>query len=383
MILLASSGFLPAVRPTLVPLMVAGLSGAILLFLLAIGLTRGGLVRTGIGIFIFAQLCFYAVALFLPPAGPRGQLSVTNFTAGNLYYFLADVLPIFAAALMTDLPWPILVNLAVFGMNMVCIWVLPHDATFRTFATNLGGPLFLAASITLGQAVLIIFGTAAARTIRRSLVAASRASDLEEIKRRVAEHQRVLDGDIAMLQQTHAHIANGEQMHANLPPTSELYPLATSLNLMADRLARLTRAGTELRQIELGLSEASTVIARMAEGDLSMRPQPTGTIVDGLLASLIQVEGQIAEWVNSISRALADVRVGRDDAFEAARDVVQAITQVRELVSRLPPPDNTDGMELAALAQQNAERLLHVLQTVERRERVITAALTRIHTSSI
>ena len=35
-------------------------------------------------------LAFYAVALFVTPTGPNGELSISNFTAGNLYYFLVD-----------------------------------------------------------------------------------------------------------------------------------------------------------------------------------------------------------------------------------------------------------------------------------------------------
>ncbi len=231
--------------------------------------------------------------------------------------------------------------------------------------------------------MLIIFGAAAARSIRRSFGVASRASDLEEINRRTAERQRALEADIYALQQTHAQIANGEQAHANLPPTSELYPLATSLNLMVDRLARLARAGAELRQIEIGLSEASSAISRMAQGDLSVRPQPTGTIVDGLLASLVQVEGQVAAWVNSIAGALADVQMTREQALEAARDMVQAVAQVRDLAAQLTSPEATDCVEVATLARQNAERLLQILQAVDRRERAIVDAVARIRTTPV
>jgi hypothetical protein len=382
MILLALSGFLPATRPTLVPALIGGLGAVIVALSLAIILNRANLVRTAIALFILTLIGFYAVALFLTPATPNGQLAVTDFTAGSTYYFLAGVLPVFAAPLLSEMPWPALVYLVIFGMDMACIWALPHDATFDAFAGHLGGPIFLTASITIGQVVLIVFGTAAASSIRRSLGAANRASDLEEINRNIAARQRALEADIYALQQTQAQIANGEQAHANLPPTSELYPLAASLNLMVDRLARLAQAGAELRQIEIGLSEASNVIARMAQGELSVRPQPTGTIVDGLLASLVQVQGQVAAWVNSIARALADVQTTHEQTLESARDMVQAIAQVRELASRLPPPENADGMELAALAQQNAERLLQLLQAVERRERAIAAAVARIRTTS-
>lgn len=381
MVVLALSGFLPATTPVFVPLMAAALSGVIAVFLLAIALNRSGRVRTGIALYVIGLLLFYGAALYITPTGRSGQLSATNFTAGNLYYFLADVLPIFASALLTDLPWPALVNVTVFAMNMVCIYILPHDATYDRFVANLGGPLFLAASITLGQIVLIVFGLAAAQTIRRSLGAASRASDLEEINRRIGERQRALEVDIQRLRQTHAAIANGEMAHATLTASSELYPVALSLNLMVDRLSRLTRAGGELRQIERGLAEASEVIGQMGQGNLGIRPTPTGTVVDGLLASLIQVQGQIATWVEGVAGALREVHGGHERSLSTASDLVLAVRQLREL-SRPAHGELSDVAEVAALAQDNAEQLLKLLQSVTGRERVIAEAVARIRTGN-
>ncbi len=143
MVVLALSGFLPATRPTLVPALIGGLAAVIVVLLLTIALNQAGHIRTATGLFIAILVGFYAVALFFTPSTPHGQVALTRFTAGSLYYFLAGVLPVFAAPLLADMPWPLLVNLVVFGMDMVCIWVLPHDATFVTFTGNLGGPISL------------------------------------------------------------------------------------------------------------------------------------------------------------------------------------------------------------------------------------------------
>jgi hypothetical protein len=308
MIALTLSGFLPATRPVFAPIMVGALTSVILILVGALLLNRSNYVRIASITYICGLLAFYAVALFVTPTGPNGELSISNFTAGNLYYFLADVLPIFASALLLDMPWPILVNVIVFLLNMICIFTLPHDATFAHFVAGLGGSIFLAASVTLGQIMLIVFGIAAARAIRRALNSASRAVDLEEINRRIGERQAVLESDIRILQETHARIANGELAHANLAANSELYPAAASLNIMVDRLARLTGANQELRKIEQALNEVSTVIGGIGQGDLSTRPHPTGTMVDGLLASLIQIQGQISNWVQQIARTLKESR---------------------------------------------------------------------------
>jgi hypothetical protein len=191
MMVLTLSGYLPATVPELVWPMVWGLTGVMAIFGLALLLNRTGreeLAQAAIACYIFGLLLFYALAVLITPSGSNGQLAITSFTAGNLYYFLADVLPILASALLLDLPWPILVNLVVFAINMIAIWVLPHDATFEQFVGNLGGPpiggrVFLATSITIGQAVLIVFALASARTIRSALTASIRASDLEEVNR--------------------------------------------------------------------------------------------------------------------------------------------------------------------------------------------------------
>lgn len=372
MIVLTISGYLPALRPAFQPVMFGALTGLILLFAGALLLNRANFVAAASATYIVALVCFYGVALFLTPAGSEGQLAISNFTAGNLYYFLADVLPIFASTLLLDQPWPIVVNAVVFVLNNICIFVLPHDATFDAFTRNLGGPLFLAASVTAGQFVLIVFGTAAAQTIRRALASASRATDLAAINARIEERQRKLDDDIQALQQIHARIANGDMGHITLQPNSELYPLGASLNLMVDRLSRLSREGQELRQIERGLAEASAIVNRMGQGDLTRRPSPTGTMVDGLLALLVQVQGQIGTFAQQVAQSFTENGATHQRASDTAAELVASL-------SRLTSSGDT-AQDVAAI-QSRAEELARTLHTVTTRERQVAEAISRIKVS--
>jgi hypothetical protein len=383
MMALTASGYLPATVPTLVWPMIWGLTAVMLVFGLALLLHRAHRGQTAIACYILGLLMFYALAVFITPTGPNGQLAITNFTAGNLYYFLADVLPILASALLLDMPWPVLVNGIVCAINMVAIWVLPHDATFEQFVSNLGGPLiggrlFLASSITIGQVVLIVFALASARTIRSALASSMRASDLEEVNRVLDERQRALEGDIQSLQQTHAQLANGQFIHATLAPKSEIYPVAVSLNLLIDRVARLSRADFELRQIERGLAVASDVVTRLSQGDLTTQPPPTGTPVDGLVLALTQVQRQIAGWIGEVGGVLREAEAGHRQALGAAQQLAQALRQLEALGGQ-------DGMALATSeaeailgARRAAESLIQQLQTVDAQERRIVAAVGRM-----
>ncbi len=384
MMLLTLSGYLPATVPTLVWPMVWGLTAVMLVFGLALLLNRARHgAQAAIACYIFGLLTFYALAVLITPSGPNGQLAITSFTAGNLYYFLADVLPILASALLLDMPWPILVNLVVVAINMIAIWALPHDATFERFTSNLGGPLiggqvFLAASITIGQAVLIVFALASARTIRSALTASTRASNLEEVNRALDERQQALERDIQSLQQTHAQVANGQFVHATLAPKSEIYPVAVSLNLLIDRLVRLSRADYELRQIERGLAVVSEVVTRVSQGDMTAQPAPTGTPVDGLILALVQAQRQVASWIVEVGGVLREAEAGHREALRWADQLTQALRQLEALAGQDGAPLATAEAEAILGSRHAAERLLHLLQTVDAQERRISDAVGRI-----
>jgi hypothetical protein len=189
-----------------------------------------------------------------------------------------------------------------------------------------------------------------------------------------------LERDIQSLQQTHAQIANGQFVHSTLAPKSEIYPVAISLNLLIDRLARLSRADYELRQIERGLAVVAEVVTRISQGDLTAQPAPTGTPVDGLVLTLVQVQRQVAGWIAEVAAVLRDSEAGHHQALGAAEHLAQALRQLETLASQ-------EGMALASAeavaigeARRAAEQLLHVLQTVDAQERRVAEAVDRIYT---
>lgn len=383
-LILVLSGLIPALRPTPEPIMLVWVIAAALCYVLTLVLNRADHVTTATAIFLFGLGIFYLGAIFLVPSGPHRELSYSYFSAGNMYYFVLGVIPTFAATLLLDLPWPYLINGAILFISQISIWALPHDAAFNAFAQTVGGTVFLAASVSLGQLVLFALALAIARTMRNALDSAYHVANLEALNARIADRQIALEADITRLQNAHAQLANGSYLRINIPPTSELYPLAISLNLMSDRLGKLNTTNYELAQLQRGVSEAAEVIRRMGQGDLATQTAPTGTMADGLIAAIIQVQGQISAWLEAVSLALHENGILHTQTGQVSTDLVMAIRQLEELTRLSPDPMLDDSREMMTLARQNAEYMHQLLQSASVRERQIAESLERIrftHTS--
>src|SRR3954447_26893597 len=73
MIILTMTGYLPALRPEIVPALVVSLTVELALFGLGLALARGGAIRLASACYIISLLLFYAVALFVTPGGSGGE----------------------------------------------------------------------------------------------------------------------------------------------------------------------------------------------------------------------------------------------------------------------------------------------------------------------
>ncbi len=373
---LALFGYLPATIPSFSPLSCLALALVVLLLVAAIIANRMRRVDVAVVCYIAGLVGLEAAALFLAPAGPHAALSITRFTAGNLYYLVAGVLPVLASLFLLSLPWAMLISAGVLTLNAVCIWILPHDASFDRFTTGIGGSpfagsLILTASLVLGQGVLVVFGLSIQRAMRRTLLSAARMREARTASEQSSDLRAPLLADIALLQQTLARVANGEVAQAVLSPSSELYPIAVSLNLMAVRLTRLSRADIELRDLERGLAEASQVITRLNQGDLLTQPAPTGTMVDGLLASLVQVQGHIATWIQGLASGLRDAKHASGQAMSLAEDVA-------ETIKRAADASTVSATAPAADATAQTEQLVRLLHGMDTRLRYLADAMDRI-----
>lgn len=381
MSLLVSSGYLPALYPVVTMPMLVSLS----IILVVMGITylfnRARRVTISSTLYVLSALAFYAVAVFLVPSNVTGQLSYQNFTAGNLYYFLADVLPIFGASFLLDLPWIISINAIIAMINGVAIWLLPHDATFNTFTQHLGGPLFLTASVTLGQVVLIVFGVAASRTLQNSLVEASRATTLEIENERIAERQRILKQDIEVLQKSHSYVANRMYSRVELSPSSEVYPLAVSMNLMIDRLSQSRRAEEDFSRIQYGLDEIARVINGLNTGNLIVHWNPTNSPVDAILAMLVNAQGQIVSWIQSMNQGIQEVGMSHYQAVQLCTELVQLLHELQRAITPSPTGvlKETDLRDLIQVITKNTEQMNQLLATISLRERLLLESVNRIN----
>jgi hypothetical protein len=375
-LVLLLSGYLPALVPAPLPPMLIWLSVAVALCGSAIWSNRSGYGQTAIVLYMLGVMLFYFGAIYAVPSGAQRMLSYAHFTAGNAYYFVLGALPVFASTLLLDAPWPAVLNVVLLLVTQSCVWLLPHDASFYDFSAGVGGPAFLAASVALGQVMLFAFALATARTARNALVAAGRAADLEAINAQISAQQVRLEEDIHALQLAHARIAAGEWTHVQLTPGSELFPVGASLNIMIDRLAKLSRTGYDLAQIERGLHVVAQTIAQISQGDLRARPAPTGTAADGVLAVLVQMQGQIANWVQEIGATQRESAMLMQQMVPLGADLVMGLRQVEEMHD--PTSPQSDDTEMVVLARQSAESLYALLQAAAEREHLLGTAIRRI-----
>ncbi len=368
MLALDLSGYLPALRPVFSLDMVVGLSAVAVIYLLVLLLNARKYTVTASAIFVLDTILFYGVALYLTPSITPGTIGATYFTAGNLYYLLADVLPIFASSFLLDMPWPAMVNIIIFLMNMICIFVLPHDASFTTFSNFLGGPLFLAASVTLGQIVLIVFGIASSYTVRISLFDAAKADSLEVANQKILERQNTLERDIQAVQETHARIANGDYRPLRLPQHSEIFALSVSLNLMVERLAHMSQTDQMVQRLQDGANQLTQIIHDLNFGRQSMNIHQTQTMIDSSIGAMLQFQQTfLAKFKNLYHDSNELVQMGQDLAKISA-EIVMIAAHLNSIAQSGESEFDNDTTHLFELLKQQADFLNRISAVINIRQ---------------
>ncbi len=357
MLALDLSGYLPALRPVFSLNMTVGLTAVAVIYLGVLLLNARKHTVTASAIFVLDTILFYGVALYLTPSITPGTIGATNFTAGNLYYLLADVLPIFASSFLLDMPWPAMVNSIIFLMNMICIFVLPHDTSFTTFSNFLGGPLFLAASVTLGQIVLIVFGVASAYTVRVSLFDAAKADSLEVANQKILERQNILERDIQAVQETHARIANGDYRPLRLPQSSEIFALSVSLNLMVERLAHMSQADQMVQRLQDGANQLTQIIHDISFGRQSINIHQTQTMIDNSIGAMLQLQQNfLVKFKNLYHDSSELVKMGQDLA-RISSEIVMIAAHLNSTAQSGETEFDNDTVHVCELLKQQADSL--------------------------
>jgi hypothetical protein len=126
------------------------------------------------------------------------------------------------------------------------------------------------------------------REIRR----ANQAEEAAAMEHAYAEQSRQLQYGVQQILATHVRIANGDYA-AKAPLTQDnvLWQIAVSLNTMTERLrasmsqaAQAGRAAYQLRRTEDEAHRLAVALRDLQQGRRAIWPQPTGTVIDELLA---------------------------------------------------------------------------------------------------
>ncbi len=313
---------------------------------------------------IAASACYVVVALLLrtsPVLGGLGGAHTDVFTAGQLYYVVLSAVPIFAAALLLDLPWSLAISGLIVAFDQFGIWALPHDASFERFVGLVGGSAGLALNLALVEGCMLTLGLAVARAIDRA------ERDADHCAVRAAHYARereAIVSDIEALRVAHGRMAHGEPLPVVLPPTSPLYPVAVSLVLLDDRLRELNNASRELGHVDRGLHETALALSRMARGDFMTMPLLTGSLVDPTIVAIGHLQGQFATWQRDMAQRLGALSTSHDQIGTLAADLMRTVSYLDRAIGeaqRHPAFGLMEVRQAAIVARHQVERMAQVL----------------------
>jgi hypothetical protein len=202
----------------------------------------------------------------------------------DLRYYDLMVLPVLLGAVLLGRRGPLVIASVVSVFTLASLLVLPRTPTLEQYwkamyPYSLGSVYDVIALAVLFQWVAAVIGWIGADSIRRALAIAARVDEVGAANARISaqareiEVQRLrLQEGITRIQQVHAAIARGNLDARVRVDQAELLPMATSLNLLLDRLTRLTREQSDRAQIEAAAHELAVAMRQMRAG------MPVGTL---------------------------------------------------------------------------------------------------------
>jgi len=215
--------------------------------------------------------------------------------AVDLRYYDLMVLPVLLGAVLLGRRGPLVIASVVSVFTLASLLVLPRTPTLEQYwkamyPYSLGSVYDVIALAVLFQWVAAVIGWIGADSIRRALAIAARVDEVGAANARISaqareiEVQRLrLQEGITRIQQVHAAIARGNLDARVRVDQAELLPMATSLNLLLDRLTRLTREQSDRAQIEAAAHELAMAMRQMRAGMPVGTLNYTGTAFDEVL----------------------------------------------------------------------------------------------------
>jgi hypothetical protein len=213
----------------------------------------------------------------------------------DLRYYDLMVLPVLLSAVLIGRRGPIVIAGCVSAFSLVSLLVLPRTPTLESYWNasypySLGSAYDVVALAVLFQLIAGVIGWLGSDSIRRALVHALQVDQLAQANQQIqaqaqeieAQRQHLHEG-MAQIQQVHAAIGRGQWDARVRVQQGELLPMAMSLNLLLDRLTRLTREQTQRNQIEATAHALATAMHRARSGMPFDVPDYTGTVLDEVL----------------------------------------------------------------------------------------------------
>ncbi|HEX5572061.1 MAG TPA: hypothetical protein VFX31_11765, partial [Ktedonobacterales bacterium] len=184
----------------------------------------------------------------------------------------------------------------------------------------------------------------AARGAARALAEADRTADVERAYALLADHNRQLEESIGAIQQAHARVARGDLgARAAIRPGDPLLQVASSLNLLLDRLARGTLSAAALTEVEREMQVLHDYLAELARARLQT-PTPSDQL----------------RRLAPLAYGLEQARTTLLQAIQSARTLTEQVARdtqvVNDHVLRLEAPTTADP-ELASQLRRDVEAL--------------------------
>jgi hypothetical protein len=254
--------------------------------------------------FILNRLAYVVAASYVLIFGLAGALGWQVISkvvlqhgvdALDLRYYDLMVLPVLLGAVLLGRRGPLVIASVVSVFTLASLLVLPRTPTLEQYwkamyPYSLGSVYDVIALAVLFQWVAAVIGWIGADSIRRALAIAARVDEVGAANARISaqareiEVQRLrLQEGITRIQQVHAAIARGNLDARVRVDQAELLPMATSLNLLLDRLTRLTREQSDRAQIEAAAHELAMAMRQMRAGMPVGTLNYTGTAFDEVL----------------------------------------------------------------------------------------------------
>lgn len=342
-LVLVPRGFFPVFDPGTT----GGVALAFIIVVVGILLNRGNHVNAASTVFVLGIALAVALAQV---AVPDGTLGLQDVSAFDLF-----ALPIIIAGILLPRRVPVLIWLGASIFTVLDLLLLPHKANLDRYIleSHFSNVYPIAVLPLVLTAVAAAVSSLAAGSVQQAISEADRTVDLERANQVIIDQNRRLEEGVAVIQNVHARVANGD-LSVRAPVTSgELVSLAISLNLMLERLSRSMAAESTLGGLEQNVQQLGHAVAELAQGRLRYpipqegmgRLTPIAYNLEQLRAGILSVMRQCSAQAERIAQARQQMSATNRTLAQYAQHTFAPDTPatVRELPDRLARVDQELG----------------------------------------